>query len=141
MKNSGLQKVFIFTCLILISSVLLSGCMEQNLSSIFNEEEVEKAGEQVVLLLNQRDSDGLWALSDPQLEAALTDDVLEGIYQVLSGVGPFEGFEQVRVAGMIDRSIGNDFAVATVKARYQNKSLTYTIIFNEQMDLVGLYYQ
>lgn len=141
MKNSGLQKVIFFTCLILMFSVLLSGCMEQNLSSIFHEEEVEKAGEQVVLLLNQRDSDGLWALSDPQMKASLTDDVLEGVYQVLSGVGPFEGFEQVRVAGMIDRSIGNDFAVATVKARYHNKSITYTIIFNEQMDLVGLYYQ
>ena len=80
-------------------------------------------------------------MCDARLEAALTDDVLAQVFQAIGEGGAFTGFENINVAGVKDQSSRDNLAVAVVKAKYQKESFTYTILFNEQMELVGLYYR
>ena len=72
---------------------------------------------------------------------ALTDDVMKQIYEAIGGGGTFEEVSNISVAGSTDRTSGEEFAVAVVKAKYEIRSFTYTISFTKEMKLAGLYYK
>jgi len=72
---------------------------------------------------------------------ALTDDVLEQIYEAMSEGGQFENVEDMSVAGTTDTSSGEEFAVVVARAQYEIKTFTFTISFTRQMKLAGLYYR
>ena len=131
----------IWVCLVFLIPLVLSGCRGQALAPVFDPEAVEQSAREVVLMLNQQDSAGLLALSDDRLAEVLTQDVMADIYDALAEGGAFEEFGQVRVSGMTDEASGGDFAVVVLVAKYQNRSFVFTISFNEQMELAGLYYR
>jgi len=103
--------------------------------------EVKTAAENVVTLLNAQDSEGLRALFTEQMNVAITDDVFVQIYAAIEGGGTFDKIESVNVVGSTDKSTAEEFATTIVNAKYENKSFTYTITFNKQMQLAGLYYK
>ncbi|PKO05863.1 MAG: DUF3887 domain-containing protein [Chloroflexi bacterium HGW-Chloroflexi-3] len=107
----------------------------------FNEEDVKLLSQDVVSLLNALDSEGLRTLFTDQMNTAITDDVFVQIYAAIEGGGKFETIDNITVVGSSDKSTGEEFATAVVTAKYDNKSFTYTITFNKQMQLAGLYYR
>jgi hypothetical protein len=120
---------------------LLAGCAGQELSGDFNKEEVRKATEQVITLINNQDSEGIRELSTVRMRDALTDDVLKQIYEAIGEGGQFETIEDMSMAGTTDSSSGEEFAVVVAKAKYEIKTFTFTISFTKQMKLAGLYYR
>ena len=120
--------------------VFLAGCAPK-LSEDFNEAEVKQAAENVIALLNAQDSEGLRALFTTQMNTAITDEVLTQIYAALSEGGSFETIESMIVAGSKDQSSGVEYAVVTAQAKYELRSFIYTISFDKQMKLAGLYYK
>jgi len=120
---------------------LLAGCAGQELSGDFNKEEVRKATEQVITLINDQDSEGIRELSTVRMRDALTDDVLKQIYEAIGEGGQFETIEDMSMAGTTDSSNGEEFAVVVAKAKYEIKTFTFTISFTKQMKLAGLYYR
>ena len=141
MKKSGCKIVGISALAAVLCFAVLAGCIGQELSGDFNEEEVRKAAENVIMLINNQDSEGLRELSTVQMRAALTDDVLEQIYEAMSEGGQFENVEDMSVAGTTDKSSGEEFAVVVARADYEIKTFTFTISFTRQMKLAGLYYR
>jgi len=120
---------------------LLAGCAGQELSGDFNKEEVRKATEHVITLINDQDSEGIRELSTVRMRDALTDDVLKQIYEAIGEGGQFETIEDMSMAGTTDSSSGEEFAVVVAKAKYEIKTFTFTISFTKQMKLAGLYYR
>ena len=141
MKKSGCKILGVSALAAVLCFALLAGCVGQELSGDFNEEEVKKAAENVIMLINNQDSEGLRELSTVQMRAALTDDVLEQIYEAMSEGGQFENVEDMSVAGTTDTSSGEEFAVVVARAQYEIKTFTFTISFTRQMKLAGLYYR
>jgi len=141
MKKSGCKIPGVSALAVVLCFALLTGCVGQELSGDFNEEEVRKAAENVIMLINNQDSEGLRELSTVQMRAALTDDVLEQIYEAMSEGGQFENVEDMSVAGTTDTSSGEEFAVVVARAQYEIKTFTFTISFTRQMKLAGLYYR
>lgn len=121
--------------------VLLAGCGSTKLSEDFNEVEVKSAAENVIVLINSQDSESLEKICTVQMREALTDDVWEQIYEAIGEGGTFEQVSDMSVAGSVDKSSGEEFAVVVVKAKYELKTFTYTISFTKQMKLAGLYYK
>ena len=140
MKNNT-QKIVILALLASLLLILLSSCSAPGLSSAFNEEEVKQAAEKVVTLLNNQDTDGLRAIFTEQMDAAITDEVFGQIFSALAEGGKFLEIEDMAVFGSTDKSSGEEFAVATVRAVYDMKTFTYTISFDKDMRLAGLYYK
>jgi len=134
-----LLATIVFTAVLTIIS--LTACSSPALSEEFNEEEVRTAAENVVLLLNAQDSEGLRSLFTEKMKTAITDDVFVQIYAAIEEGGKFEAIESISVVGSTDKSTGEEFATAVAIAKYENKSFTYTITFNKQMILAGLYYR
>lgn len=131
---SGLVLV-IFLCL-----TLLNACANK-LSGDFDEDEVKKAAENVINLINNQDSEGLKEICNVQMKEALTDDVLKKVYEGIGEGGKFEKIESMSVAGYTDKSSKEELAVVVAKAKYEIKTFTFTITFTKQMKLAGLYYK
>jgi len=141
MKKSGCKIVDISALAAVMCFALLTGCIGQELSGDFNEEEVRKAAENVITLINDQDSEGLRELCTVRMREALTDDVLKQIYEAIGEGGQFETIEDMSVAGTTDSSSGEEFAVVVARAKYEIKTFTFTISFTKQMKLAGLYYR
>ena len=141
MKRSGCRIAGISALAAVMCCALLAGCAGQELSGDFNKEEVRKATEQVITLINDQDSEGIRELSTVRMRDALTDDVLKQIYEAIGEGGRFETIEDMSMAGTTDSSSGEEFAVVVARAKYQIKTFTFTISFTKQMKLAGLYYR
>jgi PBP1b-binding outer membrane lipoprotein LpoB len=141
MKSLSFKSLSVFIFLIVISIVLLTGCASPKLSSDFNEEEVKKATENVIFMINEQNSEGIKELCTVQMREALTDDILKQVYEAISEGGQFEKIENMSIGGTKDKSSGEEFAVVVAKTKYEIKSFTFTISFTKQMKIAGLYYK
>lgn len=142
MNIQKLKNLFTIAFTAVLAIGVLTACSTPPpLSPDFNEEEVKQAAENVVTLLNAQDKEGLRAIFTEKMNAAITDDVFIQIYAAIEGGGKFETIQKTTVAGSTDNNTGEEFATAVVSAKYENKTFTYTISFNKQMQLAGLYYR
>lgn len=139
MRNS-IIKTSIIVYLVLCFTVLTS-CGGSNLSDAFNEAEVKAAAEEVITYINNKDSELLLENGTVALKNALTEDVFEVIYEAIGEGGEFIEILDIRVGGQRDKSTEEEFAVAVVKAKYENKNFIYTLSFTKQMKLAGLFYK
>ena len=141
MKKSGISVLYFLAFALIMSLLGLTGCSANKLSSDFNEEDVKKAAENVIALINSEDLTGLRELCNTRLSAALTDDVLNQMFTTISEGGTFEQINSMTVIGSTDKSTNEEFAVVVTVAKYANRSFTYTLSFDKQMKLAGLYYK
>ena len=140
MKKSLFRSFSILIVMVLLSISFLCGC-SQKLSSDFNEEEVKKATENVISLLNARDSEGVKQLCTAQMKDLLTDDTFSKIYASLDDGGNFQQMGDISIGGATDKSSEEEFAVVVAKAKYEIRTFTFTLTFTKQMKLAGLYYK
>lgn len=138
MSKSKIRSICILVLSMIMCFGVLAGC-GQKLSSDFDEAEVKSAVENVITLVNEKDSEGLKEISTVQMKAGLTDEVLNQIYEAIDEAGAFEKVENMSVAGATDND--EELAVVVAKAKYENKSYAYTISFTKDMKLAGLYYK
>lgn len=141
MKKTNKKFMSLITLVVILSTTILTACSAPGLSSAFDEATVKKAAENVVTLLNNQDTEGLRAIFTSQMDAAITDEVFGQIFSALAEGGKFLEIEDMAVYGSTDKSSGEEFAVATVRAVYDMKTFTYTISFDKDMQLAGLYYK
>ncbi len=130
--------VLLLACFMAVG-LLLTGCGGKALSDAFDQATVEDTAENVVAMLNSEDSDGLRAICTQEMSDALTDDTLQQIYEALGAGGTFVEFKDIAVTGTTSDDV--DYAVAVVVAEYEDQTFTYTISFNTDMQLAGLYYK
>lgn len=132
--------ISLILCMILVLT-LMTACTSSKLSEDFDENEVEKAVEQVISYLNNKDSQAILEISTVQMKKALTDEALEEIFETVSEGGVFKQIEEISIGGSKDKNSEEEYAVSVTKAKYENKKFTYTITFTKQMKIAGLYYR
>ena len=142
MKIRSLRRWGLVLVALALIAALSAACVAAPpLPSGFDEARVKAEAQKVVELINAQDSTGLRAMCTVQMQQALTDEVLSQMYAFVGEAGAYEGIESISVAGATDRQSQEEFAVNTVRAKYQNRMITYTISFTKQMKLAGLYYK
>lgn len=106
--------------------------------SDFEEETVIDAAEKVVNLLDADDFDALKSLSTDSMKTAVDQTEWdEARASVGEDWGTFQSFGSVYTGEISDRN--GVLAVVQLVAVYENRAVTYTISFNEDMQLAGLY--
>lgn len=107
-------------------------------SSIFDKIEVEKQVQTVVELLDNDDFESLKAMSVDKMKDVMTQDTIESARAQMGGEwGNRVSFGNMYAVEMEQQ--GTILAVCQVNVAYENKSVTYTISFDENMKLAGLY--
>lgn len=107
-------------------------------STIFSTEVVEAEMKNVIELLNKEDYDSLQAISDDTMKEFLTPEVWgEAKQQFSENWGALEKLGTIYLSEA--EQDGAVLAAGQVKATYENVKVTYTIVFNQEMQLAGLY--
>lgn len=106
-------------------------------SKIFNENTLNEKVQVVIDCLNTDDYDRLMSISDDLMQKNSTQEGLNSAIETLGDLGEFKSITRSNFAEVKDQ--GTVFAVGEIVALYENKSVTYTISFDKDMKLVGLY--
>ena len=136
MNKTNFYRVFTFVLLAVLTLGALSGCATK-LPEGFDEAEVKAAAENVIDLLNKNDSEGLTALMSDDMKALLTDDVQSQIFALLDSTGAFQEILDLKMAGSTQNGV--TYVAVAAKAKYEKGEITYTISFDQDMKLAGLY--
>lgn len=107
-------------------------------SGVFTQEAVEEKTVQVIELLNQDDFESLKNDATEAMKNAIDTDAIAGVReQIGTDWGEYRSVGTIYTAEMKRR--GERLAVAQTVAAYENISVTYTISFDKDMKLAGLY--
>lgn len=130
--------VVVFLVLISVAVWYLPKVNDIESSDIFVETEVEEKLVEVVTLLDADDYAGLQAVSTSRMADVLNDDYMSAAKQKLS-----EKFGERIAVGTIYmqevQQMSQSFAVCQTTVIYENVTVVYTITFDEEMNLAGLY--
>ncbi|MCH5263256.1 MAG: DUF3887 domain-containing protein [Lachnospiraceae bacterium] len=107
-------------------------------SDIFVGTEVEEKLVEVITFLDADDYEGLQAISTSRMTTVLNDEYMSAAKQKLS-----EKFGERIAVGTIYmqevQQMSQSFAVCQTTVIYENVTVVYTITFDEEMKLAGLY--
>ncbi len=103
-----------------------------------SQEAVTASVEKVVVMLNQNDFDGLQELAVDELKSKLTQETMDEVRKNISeDWGEMQSIGKVYMQGVKQK--GKVIVVTQVDAVYENISVVYTISFDEDLRLGGLY--
>ena len=133
-------KAIVTAMLILTLSLSLIGCAGTPLPEGFDADEVGTAAEEIVGLATAGDFDSIIGSLREDLKSSITVDQLkEGWAPAYEKAGAFEKITKTSLSGTKDQTTGEEYAVAQVLVKCANASLVYTLSFDKDMALVGLY--
>ncbi len=136
MSKVRLNRVLALVLAGVMSIGLLAGCAAK-LPDGYDELTLKTSAESVIDLLNQRDSEGLTAILTEEMKVGLTPEVIGQIFALLDESGSMQEIADMKVGSSEENGITFAFVVARVK--YEKAEITYTIGFDKDMKLAGLY--
>jgi hypothetical protein len=133
-------KVIVTVTLILALSLSLIGCAGTPLPEGFDAEEVGTSAEEIVGLATAGDFDSIVAMLREDVKASVTVDQLkEGWAPAYEKAGAFVSITKTALSGATDETTGDEYAVAQVLVKHESANLVYTLSFDKDMALIGLY--
>ena len=135
-----MKKIISVLFISLFATLLLGGCSSGKLSDAFDKETVEKSAKQVIEYMNNAEYDKVTTMFQEDLQEQLSAEVLkDAVDKTYSDAGEFKEYKNTAVLGQKVKTTKEDSAVAVVVAKYENQNVTFTISFNTDMELIGLY--
>lgn len=133
-------KSIVAVAMILVLSLGVFGCAAAKLPDGFDKEEVGTAAEEIVGLATEGDFDSIIASMRDDLKGSITSDQLkEGWGPIYQNAGSFVSITKTALAGIADKNTGEEYAMAQVLVKYDKANLVYTLSFDKDLKLVGLY--
>lgn len=134
-QRGRLPVLFFTLCLV----CLLTGCTSTKLADVFDEEQVQEAARTVVdnLLAGEYEAD--IAMMSPALQEALSAETLAANMEMMNGkTGAFREYKSMAAVGQKNAQ-GGDMAVVVIVAAFEKGNVTYTVTFNTDMEVDGLW--
>lgn len=107
----------------------------------FNREDVEKRSELIVELLDKEDFEGLCDYCNDTMKKVLEKEAYSDLKMAKKNIGSdwgtFVSFGKVYMSQI--SQMGKKCVIVQMNTAYENVSVTYTITFDEDMKLAGLY--
>ena len=138
MKNLGIKRV-LFLLSLSIMVFVLSGCGSTKLADAFDEDTVKEAAQNAIGYLVDGEYDKDIEMMNAAMQQALSaEDLATNMETMNAQTGAFKEYKSIAIVGQQD-SQGTDMAVAVVVAAFEKRNVTYTISFNTDMEIIGLW--
>lgn len=125
---------------IICMTILLTGCGSIALAEGFDKTLIEQEAAAVVETITERDFAAVNAMLREDLRESLSAEALEGnVGEMLTEAGAFQAIDSTTIVGQKLKDTGEDYAVAVVIVSYENQKIVYTLSFDLQMELIGLF--
>lgn len=112
--------------------------VEMGTSGVFEQNTVTEQAEWVIEKLDENDFDVLIEASDAAMQQVLTQETIDDARASIGDDwGDFRSYGQTYMSEL--KQNGKTFAAVQMTVAYENVSVTYTILFDEDMKLSGLY--
>lgn len=135
-KKKGIE---LLVLLLVVCTFSLSACGKKKLSSEFNKEEVEELAISVLEMVNNEDTEGIKSLCNDEMKKTMTDNIFDQVSDTLKEFGEYKEISKIDLTEVKDKVSKKPIAVAILKVKYTNKQVMYTISFDTDMKLAGLY--
>jgi hypothetical protein len=131
---------FYFLSAFVLFTLLFTGCVDNSLSEKFSTDTITKEALNTVLLINQYDYEAVVNLVRDDLKAQITPQVLKDAWNnSLIKLGNYKKISSTIVQGTKDKTTSEEYAVAIVNVEYENGKAIFTLSYDVDMNLVGLY--
>lgn len=144
-KKKSHKVIAIATIVIVVINVFMVWWWPRNSefgsSGIFNEKEVKKQAEKVAELVAKDDYDGLSAMADKSMQKILVEENRTQWEALKNSIGEdwgeFVSFGETKMGEL--KQMGKHYATIQIQVTYKNVKVTYSLSFDEEMRLAGMY--
>ena len=134
------RKRFVLLTAALALMILLTACASTKLDSAFDQQKLTQQAKQVAELLVSGDYDTVVSSFREDLQSQLTAEQFETALDAqLKAAGALSEYKSATVIGQTDKTTEEAYAVVVLVGKYESATLTFTISFNKNYDLIGLY--
>ncbi|KGM92786.1 hypothetical protein ADU90_07195 [Clostridium botulinum] len=127
-----MKRVFKFLIAMLCITVL-GGCGAKKLSDNYSEDKLKVASEKVIDNLNKEKFDDVIGIMDKSIKSQITVDKLKEVMESFKKLGKFDS-----ISKMIFQEKKGIATVVSI-AKYENGNIQFTLSYNKNMQLCGLY--
>ncbi|EFI42019.1 DUF3887 domain-containing protein [Peptoniphilus sp. oral taxon 386] len=135
------MKKYKILVMLFLFGLLVSACGNSNKASAEDVEKYSKNAQKVISIVNSKDVFRLKDICSDDLKNALTDEIIEQINVDVGSKGDFDSFMDVNVSYQKDKNTGQDYILVIQKVKYNNGELIYTLTFNNDEKLLGIFYK
>lgn len=130
--------IAILVLAVMVGFWMLPKSYELEQSGIFQETVVVERTEEIIALLDQEDYAALGEYADEKMESFFQGTAIADAKATLGGeLGENQGITSNLMVEV--RQAGKRYAMIEATVQYENRSVTYTISYDEEMRLAGLY--
>ncbi|MGL5822899.1 MAG: DUF3887 domain-containing protein [Sarcina sp.] len=128
------MKKLIKGLLVCVPMLFLVGCGENTLSEKFDEGKIKETTNNVIEWLAEEEFDKVYEIEDATMQGALNEEKIAQTFEPINEkVGTYKDIEKT-----IIKQKGEVVKVVAI-SNYENGKLQFTITFNEEMKISGLY--
>ncbi|MDE5678970.1 MAG: DUF3887 domain-containing protein [Lachnospiraceae bacterium] len=137
MKAKGIVKKSFAAILAAVLFLTLAGCGTK-LPDGFEEETVKETATKFLDYLTVGEYDSGMDMMSEVMKNALSKEDLTAIMEDLDRqAGAFKEYKSIAVVGQTAQGV--EYATAVVVASYEKRNVTYTVVFNTDMEIDGFY--
>ncbi|MDD2591825.1 MAG: DUF3887 domain-containing protein [Erysipelotrichaceae bacterium] len=131
----------LFKSLLVISVLFITvACSNNELSSKFDEEEVIDKAKEVIEVINTQNYEDVIAYIRADLQAEITAEQLKEAWgDRITNAGVFKEIKNTALKTQEDPNTKEDFVTIIIQAVYEKDTLVYTLSFDEELEMIGLY--
>ena len=126
--------------LLILSLLILTACNSNKIPEGFTETELNDKAEEIVSLLNENKVDVVYSMFREDVQAMIKLEDLEVIIQdKYNLVGTFNKVSQIAITDTKDPNTSEIYAVVIIVCDHEDGKSTYTLSFNEALEIVGFF--
>lgn len=133
-----MMKKFKILLLILISMLLISCGGNNNKMSEKDFKKYDELAKTAITYMNEKKTDEFIELTD---KSGLTEKEMEEVYKLLSEYGEFKEFGNSEGIYLEDPNTKETYNTILQKVKYDNKELLFTVNFNQEDELAGIFFK
>lgn len=138
-RKNTIKRGISMALLLAMSMLLLIGCSGTKLSGDFDEEKVKAAAQEAIDHLVAGEYEECVGLMSEEMQAAISAEALASNMETIIGQkGAFQEYKSSSVVGQKDND-GTEYAVAVIVAAFEKGNLTFTVSYDKEMKMSGLW--